>query len=635
MIYETALDFPDKGLVLVLGTNTQDSHGKLQSVGSGKTLIGEAISRALLGVPGRFTRLGDFSCDHRDNRNTYVKLLADLDGHPLEVELGYKCRELSRTGEGLRFKIGDRSICRARIEDTREELLDLTRVTPDLAEWTVFIDGDKLSFNKLSEKRAVELLMAALTQPPWTEYHQRALRVFANFKQEASVAEAAYGEAKLSVSRAKELVDSAEVVVKDETGRLAEIQARHRRAIDDQGEVVQAASSNVEKIQGRKSEIKRELARIEQENANEFAKLDEQLNHARTKLARARHLKDIKLKPKFSAESDETAARDRLKELYGAPKNCPRCGQKLDKQPTRDEIETAEIQARDAIAKCLKFRNSLSRLQTDIQNYSDEVYRLEADIKRQKVKPEVQRLGREFEDLETRLEGAVRAYDDAQRKLSRLNQPVDQSALVSAKAVLADRNERFAAAKSRVEETALAKTDAEAAVSVVKYWVEAFSPTGIPNIILRETIGPLNDVSRRLSLILTGNTIVVSYDTTKTLASGTDRAELVIRVDNKIGSKRPEGGSKGESGLTNLIIAETLAEVGQVAGRVGFRWYDEVVKSQDPVVRRSIFSYLRDTANRLGIPIFVVDHSPEAANYVDHVLMVEKTALAGTVARWA
>jgi energy-coupling factor transporter ATP-binding protein EcfA2 len=61
-----------------------------------------------------------------------------------------------------------------------------------------------------------------------------------------------------------------------------------------------------------------------------------------------------------------------------------------------------------------------------------------------------------------------------------------------------------------------------------------------------------------------------------------------------------------------------------VSNRIGYRWYDEILNSQDQVVRRSILTYLKDLAHRLDILIFVVDHHHEAASYADYVLVAEK-----------
>ena len=141
------LEFPDRGLIMVTGQNNA-SGGALQSVGSGKTGIGEAISRTLLGVSGRFNYAKQFSSHQKGD--TYVKVEAELFSKPLVVELGYKCPELSTTAEALRFSYdGGKPIERALIAETRAELTKLIGVPSLLATWTVFVDGDNLKFNKL------------------------------------------------------------------------------------------------------------------------------------------------------------------------------------------------------------------------------------------------------------------------------------------------------------------------------------------------------------------------------------------------------------------------------------------------------------------------------------------------------
>jgi hypothetical protein len=180
------LEFPSHGLIWVTGQNTA-SGGKLESVGSGKTSIGEAICRALTGVYGRFSNIIDYST-HREG-DMYVNLECDVKGAPLVIESGYRCAELSRTGEGLRFTFSGRKIERGRFQQTREELTKTIRVTPNLVKWAVYIDGDKLKFNGLPEKEAVELVMSALSQPPWTQWHDAAKRTASNFEQGLNTAD--------------------------------------------------------------------------------------------------------------------------------------------------------------------------------------------------------------------------------------------------------------------------------------------------------------------------------------------------------------------------------------------------------------------------------------------------------------
>src|SRR6267142_458332 len=91
------IEFPEKGLVLVIGSNLA-ADGKLQSVGAGKTALGEALSRTLLGVAGRYTHLGYFLSDDSKG-DMYVRVDAELLREPFVVEMGFRCKELVGEGE--------------------------------------------------------------------------------------------------------------------------------------------------------------------------------------------------------------------------------------------------------------------------------------------------------------------------------------------------------------------------------------------------------------------------------------------------------------------------------------------------------------------------------------------------------
>jgi DNA repair exonuclease SbcCD ATPase subunit len=198
------------------------------------------------------------------------------------------------------------------------------------------------------------------------------------------------------------------------------------------------------------------------------------------------------------------------------------------------------------------------------------------------------------------------------------------SAVKVAESAHAERKTALTKAQDGLKAAAEALAVAQATLKVMDYWNVAFSPYGIPNMVLREALAPLNAEARRISTTMTGGTIEVVYSTTRELASGMEKAQLNIEVNNLLGSQDLAGSSKGECGLTNFIISETLCNVGQVARRVGYRWYDEVVPHQDPKVCHAIYSYLSEIAQKLGILIFMVDHNPLVANYADHFLVVEK-----------
>ena len=110
--------------------------------GSGKTSLGEAVSRAVFGIPQK--ALGKMSFKRKGN--TYVCVEGTLGDKPFTVETGYKCEELGGTGEGLRFTVDGIPTQRADIKDTRSELNAVLGISQELTMWTVFLNGDKLDF---------------------------------------------------------------------------------------------------------------------------------------------------------------------------------------------------------------------------------------------------------------------------------------------------------------------------------------------------------------------------------------------------------------------------------------------------------------------------------------------------------
>ena len=632
-IRQAELTFPDKGLVLVTGNNLA-SGGKMESVGSGKTALGEAICRALVGTDGRYANLGHYS--HNGKGDMYVRLEASLKDKPVVVEMGHKCKELSQTGEGLRFRFSDQDVIeRGHVRETREEIASAIGITPELAEWTVYIDGDRLRFNKQSERTSVGLLMTALQQPSWDKINERSRKLLGDAQKDAETEKSKLTWMKGEKERLVEAERSAVRALEAEEGRVAQLAAQlatKRREVEND---ISARTRQVTKIKARQSAIKTELKRLEVEGAAAYTILEKKRLALSTDVTTNQLTRNDLVEAKATAFSSQQAQVQILNDMRAVPANCPTCGKSWDKAHSKDEITKQEGKVSElkkdygaAIANIQNVDKSIGALRGQIQE-------LEIRMRDLRTPAQTTALSYEYEENEREISSSGSAITQAQLRLQALQQGPDRSGIERCKAVLTERREQSAKVSTDLESTASKLAEAEEVVKVIGYWTEAFGPTGIPNLILSEAIAPLNEISRRISSLMTGGTIDISYATSRQLVSGRGASsELVINVNNKIGSKRIEGSSKGESGLTNLIIAETLSEVGSVSKRVGFRWYDEILNSQDAVVRRSILNYFKETAHRLGILIFVVDHHPEAASYADYVLVAQKTDSGTTKLLW-
>lgn len=754
-IRQSSVEFPSHGFVLVTGRN-ETGTGQFESVGSGKTLLGEALSRTLFNVPGRFTRFGHFSTNGEGD--TYVRVDATLEGQPLVVEAGYRCRELSRTGEGLRFTVGNQpGVMHGSILDTRAALAQMIRVTPDVASWTTYIDGSRLNFDDLSEAAAVNLLMNVLDQPPWVEYHKAAVKAKDGFKISLGQAEAKKSAAcsRLQVA-AERLAQAQEQLTKAEKDHDLALEQLANRQAARLAQIAECQANQVD-LTAELKNLKLQLKQAEESEADAYQAAELAFQRAISELTSANRIHQLSIKDATAARakisaleksyavealkwsnaqkmkalerqaqkrqleadnsSGEQAWIQRSQDLeqqlnnarltcdtiqqqvdftqnaldaeINAPSVCPLAGcgkpwpksneakiaslnQKLaerqkflaDKQAALAQIR-AELDAHvgnpfqpapipvelgeELIAETFpadgKFKTDISTATAEWQALTERAEKYAAQlVQLQKTSADATaavvslRLASRVTSISQKVEQAQNQLTECGRRLTNLQHEheldkVDESVIKEARTTWRLRAEENASCTELVEQAAAELAECNEGVKVTGYWVEAFSPTGIPNMIIAESIRPLNSISKKVSLRLTGGLLDVVYETSRQLANGADKNELIVKAVNQHGAVQVAGSSKGEAGLINLIVAETLAEVGNFTQRVGYRWYDEVATSQDAVVRRSIFNYLREHAERHRTLTLVVDHSTEVASYASAILVARKLPT-GTIFEW-
>jgi len=623
-IQEAEVEFPPKGLIFLLGNNLA-SEGHLDGSGAGKTNFGTAISRAVLGVPDKLAS----KLSRHKRGNTYVRVAGDLRGEDFVIETGYKCQELSKTGEGLRFQVGSgEPISRSHVSLTKEELTRVIGVVPELARWVTFINGDKLQFDELSQRDAVELLMVALRQPRWSAVSKRSRKVLDVISEEMSLNEtrvadtrraiAACETAIVSLSRSR--VDAQ--VAYDKS--LAEQVERLKKESDD----LQKLTEELAKIETRQAAISKEIERITKEKAESYAALENKRLELDGQLKMARE--PIRgLIQDYTRKQDSKAAA--WKSLH-KPETCPTCGQPwtLDhehKARLTESLERAQMEELESKQKLEAAQLQVSKLQGEFDAVCESLSQLNVKNSTVKLSVEHRKLGEQGDSI-------TRDVRQIELTIERLSRGPDKSGIVKAETELAAKENQLQELGSTLVKLEKDLTDGRSSVGVINYWINAFDPKGIMNMLLREAIGPLNAVTKRVSQVMVGGMIEVTFDTRHELQSGEERDELVVNVKAVEGADELDMTSKGESSLANLIISEALAEISQVHGLVNFVWFDEVTKNFPAHVRSVFYQYLKDKANRLDQLIFIVDHSDEVMNYADYVLLAEKTVTKGTTLKW-
>lgn len=653
-VADQTLDFPSHGLVVVNGVN-HASNGKMASVGSGKTALGEALSRTVLGIPGRFSQLGHYS--RHDKGNLYVNVTATYNDAALNIETGYRCPELSRTGAALRYAYDGRDgVERDRVENTRQELDNLIGLSTELSQWTVHLDGGLLQFSDLSQRNAVDLLMTAMNQPPWDDLYVKA-------RATAVAARSALQQLQSDVVRR-----TADLKAEEESCRRAESDLANESARVCKAEATQLRNQSViaERISASRLKLQKlndDYQRLQDAVTNTLAEnkeLEQRYNSATAeldqKLAAVNRALNNAIEQRGSCRAAIAGVERRLHDLTTPVKTPVKTVLSTvvdDVKSADDLLATVQSDVEQIVAARQLLRNIVSEFwhkpdpvidrTVDIQACQHELDELALTLKN--IQATAQELSQEQAHIDSQkrqskpqyaavdsvaLRETTSAVNQQQRDLQQLlidlessKRPVE-SHQAQLQAVIDERRHRCKKLSQQLSEFGTGLNQAETLVSMSQYWEEAYSPSGIPNMILNSSISALNDVSHRISTLMTGGTITVSYSTTREMRGGASKPALDITVQNQYGASRVQGSSKGEAGLTNLIIAETLAEVGCVNQHVCYRWYDEITNGQDPQVRASIFAYLKDLAERKHLLIFLVDHSPEATNYADHILLAIK-----------
>jgi len=628
-VREQEIDFPSQGLVFVSGV---DESAQFESIGSGKTSLGEALCIAVCGIRGRYATLGHYSTNEKGN--TLVKVEGNFQDKDLTIEMGYKYKELSKTGEGLRFTLGSTQIARSHIDLTRGELGQTLGITPEVALWSVYVDGDRLDFSSMSQTQAVELMMAALGQPSWSTYYDKAKKTLTELKSDVAAKSSSretllelIETTKQSIVKADETLEQERVTFESQKEAMAkQLDEAQLRLTETQEKITERATN--------RKEIKAKIKKIEDSLADQNKAMEIEEMRLRNEKAVISHEK----KPLTQLESQVSSEHYRsdldLKSLKLKPKECPTCKKPWDKGPSESDIEKAASKVTESVGKLKEIRAKIEEI-----NLREEAKQAEIDEqqKRQRqlnVKDQIKGFSNELDTLDRLDTKAASECTTLSVQVALLNKGPSDVGVVKAQGILDSKNASLVEYEDKVTVTTLELEENKQLCKVVEYWSGAFNSSGIPNMVLSRSVDPLNQVSMALSHRMSGGTLGISYETTKELSSGAEKNCLNIRVKNSRGASRVTGNSKGESGLTNLIVAETITEVGRVSSRIGFRWYDEVVNSQDPKVRRCILSYLKETAQRLGILIFVVDHHPEVSNYADHVLRATKSKEGVTTFSW-
>jgi len=618
-IKETEIAFPPSGLVLLSGV-----------VGSGKTGLTEALCRMLFGAVGRFNNFGEYSLDEKGN--TYLKLEVEFRGKPLVIESGFCCREMSLTGEALRYSYdGGAPVERSRIAETRSEINGILGISRELAESLICVDGDRLKFNRMGQGDLVGLVMQVLNQPSWDAHYRKALEKLNAFKRDATAETTACTTARTALKSAEDELTQAQEDLQAAIDEQAEKEKSRADSLAECVKQIAAIALFDEELTKQMEDLEHQIKRKEKQLAKEEHEVEIRRNNMDDNVTTLVTQREKLLETKTRLEGAVERAEDAVNALMGEPEFCPKCNKPWDKKHSAEEIEKARKALEAAEAAYEKQATIVKAADADLAAAREKARAAGKELREFRDKFNVKQLSESYETAETQVTSNQRESHRWEVQKTRYEQSVDGSAVASAKSVVTLNTTRVTEAEQAVKTAAEALAETQEGLRMIEYWTKAFSPNGIPNMLLNETVGPLNDVAQRVSHQLGRGMMEVWFSTTKKLVSGEQKPQLNVQVKNRMGSNKANGCSKGESTLTNLVILESLSELGRVSSRVGLRIFDEPFTNADEIVARALYAYLAELAKTSLI--FLADHNAVASSYANYILGVTKQA-GGTVYAW-
>lgn len=608
-VRDAHIEFPDKGLVWVSG-----------KVGCGKSALGEAISRSLFGVEGRFSQLSHYFLGER---SMYVETSGLLDGKPLSVKMGYRAPEISPAGEGLLYTLDKRDYRRDTIANTRFDLNRLLGVSTALASWAIHMDCDTLDFSALSQKDAVDLFLSALVNEPLDAHLEKAAKTLAELKTVLATTEALHAQAKDTVNQLQ--IDSlmTERSLAAAQQAYAAALAKHESAVKAADEAQDAKAKELQSFEDRKAALKKQIDARVAANAEAEHQAEIDFNTA----ADEAHAAALVATEKSGAA---TAALQKLgtaqveRQALADTGRCPTCGHTMGKCADANSLKQYDVTIASLQQKAAAAQKAESEALAAKAAAAKKKEKASAALKALREANSVADLSEQYEHLDIDIRVANRALVQLERQRQAISKGVPHTAVDRAESAHEAKLAEMAKASAKLEQLSAELVENQSAVKVASYWHTAFGPTGIPNMLLREAMGPMRQIASRIAYELNRQEVQIEFNGSRTLASGSSRAELNISVINTEGCSRLRGGSKGERRMANMLLAETLAEVGRTSHKIGYRWYDELLVNQHADRRKTILSYLKRMADERDLLIFVIGHDENAKDYADHILHTEK-----------
>jgi DNA repair exonuclease SbcCD ATPase subunit len=588
---EAAFDFRDQGLVLVEGDNEDDDTAS--SNGSGKSAMIDALVWCLFGETLRGYK-HDEVVHRKVGAGCLVKVCL-VDGDELyTVSRARKHPKLRNALTLTHDNLGD-DVSGASDKDTQlavEKLLGCTLKT--FLSSVVFGQDRTYRFSSLTDAEQKKILDEVIGV-------ERFARAGVAARARVSSLQADRERVERDLEKATKARAEAELEVIDANVKHADFEEIQQKRVEVEREklsvvnaqLAKTKTANVPHLKSVVDKVLKELGEAERA-ADKAVEVDA--------TARA-------LVASCADKYDEVDAELRKQKKLTA---CPTCGQKISPKKREEvlgELATqhgklaavyhgAQVAAKKAAAELAASKSEIKtvrEMMTSAQKLLNDAISSEANA------ATLRRRAADHEEWIAELEGEASPYlEIAEKALAR--------------------HERHDAEAAMLEARAAEHADQ---LRCAEFWVKAYGNAGLRSLLIDTSLPLLNKEAARVSRVVTGGAISVSFSATSEQKSGKTVDRFEVRVDNVHGAATYAGNSAGERAKIDLCVGLALQRLVASRSSSSFNvaFYDEVFDHLDSAAHERVIEVL---AGLDKASVFVVSHDDDLKAWFPATLRIVK-----------
>lgn len=600
-IGDMVLPLEGQGLTLLLGRN--EDAPLADSNGAGKSLPLDAFTWCLWGSTVRGVS-SDEVIHNKKNKDCSVELtFSDGDKQYKVIRYRKNTLDQSHKPNDLILMSGDEEVSGSSVAATQEMITDILGL--DFTTFCAMMPGAGINVASMTDAEVKGLLEKLLRT-----------QALSKASDEARKRLRALSDEQLTKNTMLKDAENALVGINE---RVEDLSEKENTFSYNREEKLSALRTKLEELTGRRATMMESLQR-ELQIEEDLAKYIQGELEAKKAVEKAQDLSmqaDVQFRDKMSAIDRELVIcdtkirnlEDQEKEILGLEGSCPTCKQGVTEKHTRTIVRAiqANISNLSTSRDGITFSKSQLKKEWDKskENRKDILTQLNEKLDKAGELVTLARMKKhEMRDISLKLEVVEEGITNTENSIAELESDANpfEQLLSSAEVELSTK-------QSEKEELLKALSQLSEDISIMKFWVDSFSPQGLRSFLLENVTPILNSYAKTYSDLITDGEMEVTFSTKDELKSGKTKEKFNIKVSQKHGGSSYASNSSGERARANLIIALALGELAAMRADkvIPFRFLDEPFESIDETGTEAIVNLLNQMRDKYNT-VYVITH---------------------------